>query len=44
MRRVLLEDERMVSAVGLVPASTDFNIVREAGLFKQVSAKSIGFV
>lgn len=38
VRRVLLEDERVVSAVGLVPASTDFDIVREASLLKSKSA------
>jgi hypothetical protein len=43
VRRVLLEDERMVSAVGLVPASTDFHIVRETSLFEPVLAESIGF-
>lgn len=43
VRRVLLEDERMVSAVGLVPASTDFHVVRETSLFEPVLAESIGF-
>jgi hypothetical protein len=41
VRRVLLEDEGVVSAVGLVPASTDFDVVREASLFKPVLAHNI---